>query len=69
MEHTLSPGDFQDLAAALSDPDAAERVSALAACRQAPSGDARLLPLLERLLDDGTPVVVSVPFAYGELRW
>lgn len=69
MHGTLSHEDYHDLAAALAHAEAAERASALAACLQAPTGDPRLRPLIERLLDDRTPVIVSAPFRYGELRW
>lgn len=35
----------------------------------APTGDARVLPLVEALLDDLTPCQISIPFSYAEIRW
>ena len=34
-----------------------------------PSGDPRVLPYLERLLEDGAPCLFSIPSEYGEVRY
>ncbi|MGB0387308.1 MAG: hypothetical protein ACPGWR_21015 [Ardenticatenaceae bacterium] len=33
------------------------------------SADERVLPYLERLLDDKTPCLIGIPFIYAEIRW
>ena len=36
---------------------------------QAPTGDPRMIPHLERCLNDRTVTVLSLPYLFGELRW
>ena len=65
----LSDDDFRDVSAALCDTDPGQRAAMLQTLADDPSGDPRLLALVEALLGDTTPVVVSIPLHYGELRW
>jgi hypothetical protein len=53
----------------LSSDDPKRRAAALRARSRHPSGDPRVLPLLENLLHDRTPIIVQFPIAYGEIRW
>jgi hypothetical protein len=59
--------DHDFLLAALQHPDPAERALTLRSWDQ-PTHEPRLLPLLEALLADTSPVVVSLPYHFGELR-
>jgi hypothetical protein len=52
----------------LSD-DVRKRQSALRAHSRQPSGDARVLPYLEAMLEDRRLCIVSLPFEFGEVRW
>lgn len=57
------------LMACLRHAEPAEREAALAVLWEYPSGDARLRVRIEALLEDRTPVVVAIPYVFGELRW
>lgn len=49
--------------------EAQNRAQALHDLRWDPTGDVRLLPLVEDLLKDKTPCRISAPYACGEIRW
>jgi hypothetical protein len=53
----------------LESPNVADRAVTLKSLWVWPSGDERLLPYLERLLEDKTPCVVGIPVRYGEVCW
>lgn len=61
--------EFNQLAANLQSQEVTLRTSALKDLAQYPSGDARILPLLETLLQDKTPCIVMLPYRFGEVRW
>lgn len=53
----------------LKSPDAHRRTTMLGVLAQEPGGDPRLLPVVEGLLADDTPDLISVPMLFGEVRW
>ncbi|WP_346292971.1 hypothetical protein [Sphaerothrix gracilis] len=65
----LKDNEFNQLAANLQSEDLALRVSALKELAQNPTGDKRVLPILESLLQDKTPCLVMLPYRFGEVRW
>ena len=65
----LTDQDFSELTEDLRSEDLSLRVATLKAFRKLPSGDPRILPHLERLLQDKTPCVLGYPYIFGEVRW
>lgn len=65
----LSDEDFAYEAESLQSADLSRLVSRLKGIRRTPSGDVRVLPYLEALLDDRRACLVSIPYTYGEVRW
>lgn len=66
----MSSPEVDELLAMLEDADQAVRAATLQTLALSPVAEERLLPALKALLDDRTPVVVSVPPpVVGELRW
>ncbi|MEL7368209.1 MAG: hypothetical protein AAFN74_04800 [Myxococcota bacterium] len=64
----LSEEDFEFIKTQLKNEDASTRVRALHQIVRRPTGDARLLPLLDACLDDRTVCILERPFVYGEVR-
>lgn len=52
---------------ASSDPDT--RVIALQDLTKYPSGASEVIAAVRRLTEDRTPAVISIPYAFGEVRW
>ncbi len=65
----LTDQDFTEFMESLTGPDTSLRGITLRALWQLPTGDKRLLPYLEELLDDKTACLLGLPFIYGEIRW
>jgi len=65
----LTNQDFTELAEDLRSEELSLRVATLKAFRKLPSGDARILPHLEPLLQDKTPCILGYPYIFGEVRW
>lgn len=61
--------ELAETIAALNDPNPLERAAMLKGLWAWPSQDDRLLPHIERLLDDTAPVVFGSPMRFGEIRW
>ena len=67
---TLPDDELEDLAGLLRDGEAAERAAALQVIAASPGADRRLVGPVEGLLEDRTPVIVSVPPPrVGQIRW
>jgi hypothetical protein len=45
-----------------------ERQAVLRALSHRPTGDPRVLPFIERMLEDTRPCIISLPIEYGEVR-
>jgi hypothetical protein len=58
----------EELANLLSE-DPKKRCYLLRRLSHRPSGDPRVLPYLERLLEDRAPCLFSIPYEYGEVRY
>lgn len=65
----FSDQEFNEFVKDMQSENLSLRVAGLKVLRQRPSGDKRVLSHLERLLEDKTPCLLSIPFVYGELRW
>ena len=65
----LTNEEFRETVKHLMGDDLFLRVAALENLRDDPSADERMLPYLERLLEDKTPCLVAIPFLYAEIRW
>lgn len=65
----LTNQDFMEFVEDLMGNDVSSRAIALDALWQYPSGDARILPYLERLLHDKALCLMGIPYIYGEIRW
>lgn len=65
----LTDTELQELVEDLHSQDLSLRVAALKDLWQYPSGDARILPYLEALLEDKTLCIIMLPYQYGEIRW
>lgn len=64
----LDDKDFEDIKESLSNPDASHRISMLRVLLKKPTGDPRVIEVLEGLLDDHTVGVLSIPYLFGEIR-
>ncbi|MGW6932252.1 hypothetical protein ACWGE0_19505 [Lentzea sp. NPDC054927] len=53
----------------LASPDPRTRVIMLGVLADDPTGDPRLLPRITELVSDPTPVVLAIPYEFGEVRW
>lgn len=65
----MSDEELAELLADLASDDLTMRTAVLHTLAMAPSGDPRILPVLERLLADRTPCLVQIPYLFGELCW
>jgi hypothetical protein len=70
-QHSIRSGeeDFQAFVRAMETGELLERTSWLQVLTQDPSRDPRVLPYLEKLLEDQTPCLVMIPYMFGEVRW
>lgn len=64
----LTDDDLAFFAECLRSKDTKERIFALQRRRDVPSGDPRVLPLLEGALEDRTIAMIGRPPMFGELR-
>jgi hypothetical protein len=65
----LTYEDFTELMKELNGEDVSLKAVTLKGFWQLPSKDARVLPHLERLLDDKSPCLLGIPYIFGEIRW
>jgi hypothetical protein len=65
----MTDEDLEDLKGALASDDHEEVRTALMVQRSDPSGDPRVLSLIEPLLADETPCLLEIPYLFGETRW
>ncbi len=65
----LNDQDFNELIEDLQSDVIPRRVAALRDLIREPLADARVLPFLEKLLNDTTPCVISIPYRFGEIRY
>ena len=67
----LTNEEFRGTVEHLTGDDLFLRVAALEFLRDYAerTADERILPYLERFLDDKTPCLVAIPFIYAEIRW
>ena len=65
----LTEQEYQEIIEGMNNPCPERRASMLQIIAQAPTGDPRMIPHLERCLEDRTVTVLSLPYLYGELRW
>jgi hypothetical protein len=65
----LTNEDLKVVVKHLTGDDISLRAIALEDFWQYPSGDARIIPYLERLLHDKTLCLMGIPYIYGEIRW
>ena len=65
----LSKQEFTEFVEDISSRDWSLIVATLEDLRDYPSADKRVLPYLERLLDDKTPGLLAIRYIFGEIRW
>ena len=65
----LSKQEFNEFVEDISSGHSDLIVATLKDLRDYPSADKRVLPYLERLLDDKTPCLLAIPYIFGEIRW
>lgn len=65
----LTHEDFTELMEDLNGEDVSLKAVTLRAFWQLPSKDARVMPHMERLLDDKSPCLLGIPYIFGEIRW
>ncbi|MCG8419606.1 MAG: hypothetical protein MJE77_16870 [Proteobacteria bacterium] len=65
----LTEQDYREFVEDLTDPCPHTRAIALNSIGRKPTGDPRMIPHLERCLDDRAVTVLSLPYLFGELRW
>ena len=70
-QELLSQNDqeFTEFVEDINSGDSSLIVATLEDLRDYPSADERVLPYLERLLDDKTPCLLAIPYIFGEIRW
>ena len=61
--------DYHELVEDLSDASARQVAIAMETLLQEPSGDPRVIPLIEQYLDDTTVTLLWIPLTFGEVRW
>src|SRR2546427_2213882 len=66
---SLTEGELAEILLGLGHDDPCKRVIMLKIIADDPTGDARLLPHLEQLLEDKNPVPLGIPYTFGEVRW
>lgn len=70
LQWSVMPEDrFDEFVRSLQSDDPAVRAAALSVFLHSPYGDARVLPPIEALLGDTTPVRFGKPSRIGEFRW
>lgn len=65
----LNNDDFLFMKEALQSSQVETRVAALQELEASGPADERLIPLLQNLLNDHTPAMLSIPIRIGEIRW
>ncbi|GAA0234806.1 hypothetical protein GCM10010492_37160 [Saccharothrix mutabilis subsp. mutabilis] len=65
----LTGEEFGEIVDILKASDAHRRTTMLGVLAKEPTGDPRVLPVVEELLADDTPDLISVPMLFGEIRW
>ncbi|MEU7532372.1 hypothetical protein AB0A74_42020 [Saccharothrix sp. NPDC042600] len=65
----LTDEELGEIVDILKASDAHRRTTMLGVLAKAPTGDPRVLPVVEELLADDTPDLISVPMLFGEIRW
>ncbi|MGB0383385.1 MAG: hypothetical protein ACPGWR_01055 [Ardenticatenaceae bacterium] len=65
----LTNQEFREFVEDITSQDLSIRVATLKVFWDYPSADERVLPYLERLLNDKTPCLLGHPYIFGEIRW
>lgn len=65
----LSKQEFSEFVEDINSEDISLIVATLNDLRDYPSADRRVLPYLERLLDDKRACLLAIPYIFGEIRW
>lgn len=65
----LSKQEFTEFVEDINSEDLSLVVATLNDLRDYPSADRRVLPYLERLLEDKRPCLLAIPYIFGEIRW
>jgi hypothetical protein len=65
----LDEAEFQDFVNIITEGDSKKIATWIKVLIGYPSGDPRLLPYLEALLDNKTLCIISIPFTHGEIRY
>ena len=65
----LTNQEFNEFVEDITSQDLSIRVATLRVFWDYPSADERVLPYLERLLNDKTPCLLGHPYIFGEIRW
>lgn len=65
----LSKQEFAEFVEDINSEDLSLIVATLNDLRDYPSADRRVLPYLERLLEDKRTCLLAIPYIFGEIRW
>lgn len=65
----LTKKELDETVSGLQHEEPRQRVIWLKLIFENPTGDPHLLPYLEALIEDKIPVLIGIPFFFGEVRW